>query len=237
MDTQAMQTLALRYAKERTESALAAALEAALPLCRAIVARFSGRGVEQDDLYQVASLACVSALRAFEPERGLMFTTYATPTITGTVRNYLRDKAQGMRTPRGVREQLAVLDKTSERLSQTLGREPSVREVAQEMNMDVARALDLLASRERARLTPIDDEAMQVGFHEKGYAAFEAREDVRGAMTRLTEQERRLLALRYDRQLSQREIARMLDMSQMQVSRMERRTLDKLRQDLEGEGA
>lgn len=107
MDAAKMHDLACEYALSPTEDNLQAALEAALPLCALIARRFSGRGIEYEDLYQVASMACVSALKNFEVERSLKFTTFVTPTITGTVRNYLRDKAGLLRTPRAIREQSA----------------------------------------------------------------------------------------------------------------------------------
>ena len=110
-----MHALACEYALKRTEEALSDATQAALPLCALIARRFVGRGADYEDLYQVASMALVAALRGFDPERGLKFSTYVTPTITGTVRNYLRDKGGVMRTPRGLKEQAALLSRERER--------------------------------------------------------------------------------------------------------------------------
>ena len=101
IDSELMHRLACEYADARTDAALSAATDACLPLCAVIARRFSGRGVDYDDLYQTAALACVRALKAFDPARGLKFSTYVTPSVTGVVRNFLRDKATLMRTPRG----------------------------------------------------------------------------------------------------------------------------------------
>ena len=127
----------MEYALNRTDETLEAAVRAALPLTQAIAARFAGRGVELEDLKQVAALALVEALQRFEPDRGLRFTTFVTPTITGKVRNYIRDRAQLLRSPRGLREQGIKMDRANEQLTQSLRREPSVQELAEALGWNI----------------------------------------------------------------------------------------------------
>lgn len=227
------------YALSPTEETLEAATLAALPLCHAIAARFSGRGVELEDLRQVAAVALVNALKGFDPGRGLRFTTYVTPTITGTLRNYIRDRAQLVRTPRGLRESAIELDRMSEKLTQQFHREPLVGELAEALGWNLQRVLDVQAMREKSQIAsfdaPDDNGLMlfdKLGGEESGYETFEAREDLGQAMHSLTDTERRMLVYRFRDRLSQQATAQKMGMTQMQVSRMERRVLAQLRQEM-----
>ena len=240
IDSELMHRAACEYAQSRTEDALNEAAKACLPLCAVIARRFSGRGVDEEDLYQTAAMACVRALRDFDPARGLKFSTYVTPNVTGTVRNYLRDKATLMRTPRGMAEQAARLKKARERLTQTLRREPTAREMADDMKIGVPEVLDLLSMNDIHAVQPLDqkdDEGLSVaeraGFEETGFDKFIRREDLKNAVSGLTEDERTLLALRFSQNLTQRETANKMGLSQMRVSRMERRVISALRSDME----
>ncbi len=228
------------YALDPGEEKLETATKAALPLSYAIAARFVGRGIELEDLRQVAAMALISALKGYDPNRGLRFTTYVTPTITGTLRNFIRDRAQIVRTPRGLREQGIELDRTAEKLTQTLHREPMVTELAESLGWDVQRVLDVKAMREKQQVASFDapDENGlmlfdKLGDDESGYDALEAREDLRKAMKALSAMEVKLLGYRFQERLSQQATAQKLGMTQMQVSRMERRVLTTLRQEME----
>ena len=223
---------AMRYATEKTKEALDDAVDVALPLCNAIAARFTGRGIELEDLRQVAALALVNALRGFDPKRGLRFTTYVTPTITGTVRNYIRDRAQLVRTPRGLREQGMQMDRVLEQITQRLHREPTVPELAEHLGWSVEQVISVHASREKSQVASLDaqdENGMMVfdhlGISEKGFEDFEMREDLRKALMTLTAQERSLIRFRFQEQLSQQASAKKMNLTQMQVSRMERRVL------------
>ncbi len=240
IDSERMHDLACAYADSRSDAALSAAAEACLPLCAVIARRFSGRGVDYDDLYQTAALACVRAIRDFDPARGLRFSTYVTPTVTGVVRNYLRDKASTMRAPRGMAERAARLQKARETLARALHREPTAREIAGEMGIDVAEVLDLLVFAESRNIKPlehVDDDGLsvaeRVGGDDAGFERFAMREDLKQALARLSGDEKTLLAFRFDRRMTQRETAREMGLSQMQVSRMERRVIAALRGDME----
>ena len=241
MDAARMHETACQYAALQTREALDAALSAALPLCALIARRFSGRGVEYEDLYQVACQACVSALRGFDPSRGLKFTTFVTPTVTGAVRNYLRDKGSLLRTPRTLREDGARLAAARSGYLQQQHQEPSARELAQALGWDMSRVLSVLAAQETHRVSSLEQEdadglrlGEKLAAPESGFEKAEQRQDLKKALAALTEKERRLLLCRFRDGLSQRQAAQRLGMTQMQVSRMERRALAALRKEMEG---
>ena len=236
MNADTIHNTALAYALDPTPEKMEEAVNAALPLCYAIAARFTGRGIDLEDLRQVAAMALVSALKGFDPERGLRFTTYVTPTITGTVRNYIRDRAQIVRTPRGLREQGMQMDRAMERLVQTLRREPTADELANHLGWQVEQVLSVHASREKAQVSSLDaqdDEGMKffahLGRDERGYEDLEVREDLRQALDTLSRDERQLIKLRFQDRLSQQATAKRMSLTQMQVSRMERRVLRTLK--------
>ncbi len=239
MNADLIHQTAQAYALDPSEATMEAATLAALPLCHAIAARFIGRGVELEDLRQVAAMALINALRGFDPHRGLRFTTYVTPTITGTLRNYIRDRAQLVRTPRGLREQGIELDRMVESLTQSLHREPTVAELSESLHWTHERVLDVQAMREKSQVASFDapDENGlmlfdKLGGDESGYETFEAREDLRRALKVLSSDEKKLLAYRFRDRLSQQVTAQKMGMTQMQVSRMERRVLTLLRQEM-----
>lgn len=240
MNAANMHAMACAYAHSPTEETLQAALMEALPLCALIARRFSGRGIDYEDLYQVASMACVSALKSFDADRGLKFTTYVTPTITGTVRNYLRDKAGLLRTPRSMREQGAQLAAAREKFLRDHHQEPSPRDLAEMLGWEISQVLMILTAQEATQVSSIDqqdDEGMspadRISFEEQGFERMEMREDLARALKILTEQEKKLLILRFQQRLSQREAAQAMQMTQMQISRMERRILAALKKEME----
>ena len=229
----------MRYAKSRSPDTLEAAVEAALPLTQTIAARFAGRGIEVEDLRQVAAMALVEALQRFDPARGLRFTTFVTPTMTGKVRNYIRDKAQLLRSPRGLREQGIKMDRANEALTSKLHREPSVQELADALNWSVEQVLDVQSMRDKTTVTSLDTPAEdgtlaldRIGRDDLSFEAFEMREDLKKALRVLDDNEKKLLALRYQKRLSQSEVAKHLNLTQMQVSRMERRVLATLKKEM-----
>lgn len=239
MNADLIHDTAMSYALDRTDASLDAAVRAALPLTQAIAARFAGRGIELEDLKQVAALALVEALQRFEPDRGLRFTTFVTPTITGKVRNYIRDRAQLLRSPRGLREQGIKMDRANEQLIQTLRREPSVQELADALGWDIQQVLDVQTMRNKTTVssldTPDEDGLMlfdRLGEEDFSFDAFELREDLKKALTLLSSTEKQLLTLRFGKRLSQSVTAKHLGLTQMQVSRMERRMLATLKQEM-----
>lgn len=239
MDDTRLIPLLAEYAKTRDHGVLSQLVEGYLPLCRSIARRFRGQGVEQEDLEQVAAMALLKALDRFEPERGFKFSTFAMPTMAGEVRNYLRDKAGAIRVSRDTRTRLYQLRKVQEELTQKLQREPSLKETAAAMQVSPEELLALLDARDASDVMSMDaalgsdDDAQRLedrlGVREDGYENVEQKEWMAWIFRQVTPQERLLLEKRFIERLGQRDTASALGVSQMQVSRMERRILARLR--------
>ena len=208
-----------------------------MPLARALAFRYRRACEQTDDLVQVASLGLVKALNGFDPDRGSSFTAYAAPTILGELRRHFRDRVWMLRLPRGLGEHTMAISEASQRLSEELGRTPTVGEIAKRVELseeevsdalqaDGARkvhSLDAPASREGVSSVPIVE---TVGASEPGYERVDVQLAAEGAM--LSDVERTVLKLRFENDLTQYEIARRLGISQMQISRLMRRALRKL---------
>ena len=226
------------YARTHDPELMARLVEAYLPLSAAVAKKFAGRGVEAEDLEQVAAMALMRAIERFEPGRGLQFSTYAVPSIAGALRNCIRDQGSAIRLGRDVRASLTKLYRVQDELTRELRREPSLRELAAGMAITDDELLALLDARDGAQTVSLNaasagEEALTLeaclGVPEDGYERVEQREWLRWVMSLLTPQEQRLLELRYLSRLGQRDTARALGVSQMKVSRMERRILERLR--------
>ncbi len=210
-------------------------VELNMPVAEAIASRYYRRGVAAEDLCQVAYLALVKAARRFDPgHRGIAFLPYAVPTVRGEVRRYFRDLGWMVRPPRGFQErQLAALRARSS-LELRLGREPSSEEIAEELGEDPADVREALASQgcfspDSLDMT-VDDRASTtvadlLGSEDPAHAAAEARATLAPVVRALPSRDRRVLEMRFVDDLSQREIAEHLDLSQVQVSRLLSRIL------------
>ena len=240
MDDVSLRALLEQYARAPEPRLLDSLVRELLPLSRSVARRCWRQGLELEDLEQVAAMALVKAIGRYEPERGLRFSTYAVPTILGEVRNYIRDKASPMRMARDTRSQLARLEQVSQRLAQEKGREPTLKELAAGMEIPDEALLSLLDERESSQVVSLDgamngdgeDErtlAEQLGVREDGYELVERQDWYAWALSCLNDSERELVRLRYEQRLGQRDTAKRLGVSQMQVSRVERRILEKLR--------
>ena len=227
-----------RYAASRDPALRDELFEHYLPLARAVARKFSGRGVETEDLEQVAGMALLKALERFDPSRGFRFVTYAVPTITGDVRNYLRDKSGLMRMPRDMRQRLYQMTQEQERFEREHLRTPTAVELSERMGIAPEEFLALLALRthnEAVSLdTPVGEEGDTqlsdlLGSADDRFERMERSEWAQWLLSKVGDTERELLTLRYRDGLGQRETARRLGISQMQVSRLERRALSRLR--------
>jgi len=238
MNDERLVPLLEQYAVTRLPALRDELVESYLPLARAVARRFEGRGVEREDLQQVASIALMKAIERFEPSRGFRFVTYAIPTIAGDVRNYLRDKASGMRVPRDARQKLYKMQQIREQFEREQLREPSARELAEAMQISPDELLLLLDMRNQTDVTSLDapvgeeseaDLGAMLGVDDDGYERVEQSQWMSWILSKVDDKERQLLTLRYRDRLGQRETAKRLGVSQMQVSRMERRVLARLR--------
>ncbi len=238
MEYGCLQNLLEDYLKTHDEMVLNQLIQGYAPLCAAIARRFTGRGVEFDDLNQIALMALLKAIDRFEPERGLQFTTYLSPTIAGEIRHYIRDKGSAIRFSRDKTAQLTLLNTHREALTLSLKREPTLKELAQAMSITPYELLQLMQLRDAGNLlsmdAPMTDEEAtalsgRLGQTEEGYEQIEDQDQVDRLLKNVTPQEKKLLELRFMEKLGQRETAKLLNISQMQVSRMERRVLLRLK--------
>lgn len=213
-----------------------------MDLVHSLARRFSNRGEPLDDLVQVASMGLLKAIDRFDPERNVQFTTYAVPTIVGELRRYFRDRASTIRVPRGLRERSHALNSAIQKFSQENGRSPSIAEIAQEMGISEEDVIESLESSEAVAVTSLDTTTEDgdlslldiVGGEDKALRLLDERLSLAGVMQNLDAREQNLLYLRFIEGLSQTEIADRLEISQMHVSRLLRRTLNSLRESLTG---
>ena len=212
-------------------------VERFLPLARSLALRYRGSTEQLDDLFQVANLALVRALDRFDPSRGKAFVAFAAPTILGELRRHFRDRVWELRLPRDLQERTMEVQKAVRKLSDELGRSPTVSQIAQRLELsqeEVAEALqadearrtlslDVPTNRQDAESAPM---AETVGHSEPGYEAVETQIAANDA--ELTEREAQVLKMRFEEDLTQYDIGDRIGVSQMQVSRIMRGALRKL---------
>ena len=200
-----------------------------------IVRRYYGRGVEPDDLYQLGCLGFIKAVKGFDLTFGTQFSTYAVPKIAGEIRRFLRDDG-AVKVSRSVREQAAMIFAARERLKNALGREPVLSELSEETGLrpeEIAQCELAVAEPESLQRETGD------GLTLEGMLGSESPEEsmvekiaLREAIDALPERERMTILLRFFKGLTQEQAARLLGVSQVQVSRLERRALERLRASL-----
>lgn len=201
-----------------------------------VARRYYGRGVDPEDLYQLGCLGFLKAIRGFDADYGTQFSTYAVPKIAGEIRRFLRDDGP-VKVSRGLKERGTAIRAARARLASDLGREPTLSELAEETGLspeDIAAAetaaepvVSLQAETGADGLTL--EGMLTTGNEEEGMVE---RLTLRSAIACLPEREQQVLLLRYYKGLTQMNAARVLGVSQVQVSRLERRALDKLRREL-----
>ena len=201
-----------------------------------VVRRYYGRGVEPDDLYQLGCLGFLKAVRGFDPAFGTQFSTYAVPKIAGEIRRFLRDDGP-VKVSRGLKERGSAIRGARGRLAAQLGREPTLSELAE----DTGLSPEEIAAAETAAepVVSLQTETGDGGLTLEGMLSTGNEEEglverlaLRAAIAALPEREQQVLLLRYYRGMTQMDSARVLGVSQVQVSRLERRALEKLRQQM-----
>lgn len=210
-------------------------IENNLGLVHSICKRFAGRGIEYDDLYQAGCIGLIKAADAFDESRGLMFSTYAVPVIMGEVRRLFRDGGS-VKVSRSVKELALKITYEKQKLEQTLCREPTLSELSEVLNVskeDITEAM--CATQPTVSLTYEGDDGIKetdlpvVGEDEE----MSNRLIINEAMEKLTETERKIVNFRYFEFFTQSKTAKILNMTQVQVSRAEKKILVKLRNFLE----
>jgi RNA polymerase sigma-B factor len=206
-----------------------------LPLVHHIARRFHGRGEPHDDLVQVGTIGLIKAVDRFEPGRGVPFAGYAVPTVTGEIRRHFRDRAGTVRLPRRVQEVQVAVTQARESLTHELERTPTVDEVATRAGLDSDTVLEVLESAYSLTTVPLDvDNGVRDTLGEEDVALdmVLTREALRPVLARLEPRERRIIALRFVRGMSQSQIADEVGISQMHVSRLLSKTLTRLRSEM-----
>ncbi|AVH23200.1 RNA polymerase sigma factor SigF [Nocardia cyriacigeorgica] len=211
-----------------------------IPLADHIARKFSGRGEPFDDLTQVARVGLVHAVDRFDVERGSNFLSFAVPTIMGEVRRYFRDNTWAMRVPRRVKETHLRIGAAVDSLSQTLGRSPTAKEIAAELDVDPDEVTQAVIAGNAYQPTSIDaasagrdtDASLldTLGEEESQFDRVEEYVAIRPLLDGLPERERRILTMRFFESMTQTQIAQQMGISQMHVSRILAKTLARLRE-------
>ncbi len=230
-----------RWREHRDREARDELIERFLPLARKLARRYAQSSEPYDDLVQVASLGLVKAVERFDPERGFAFSSFAVPTIVGELKRYFRDTAWALHVDRGSQERARKIADAQRRLSSRTGRTPTVVELAQYLELSQEEVLDGLQTAEAygavsldAPMTSDDDEdaarSETIGEEDQRLLLVNDQLTIFAAARSLPAQERQILYLRFGEDLTQSEIAERVGVSQMQVSRLLRRSLHSLRE-------
>jgi RNA polymerase sigma-B factor len=212
-----------------------------LPLVRSLARRYAGRGESLEDIEQVGAIGLIKAIDRYELEREVALTTYATPNVVGEIKRHFRDKGWAIRVPRALQELNGKMGPTIERLTAKLGRSPSIAEIANEFQTtpeQVLEAMEAGSAYAPASLSagPGDegdlDPMETIGSADAEFARTEDRASLEPALQRLPPREREILRMRFEDGLTQTQIAERVGISQMHVSRLIRRSLDRMREQL-----
>jgi RNA polymerase sigma-B factor len=229
-----------RYHEEGDLSARDELAAEMLPLARALAGRYAGRSEPLEDLVQVACVGIMKAIDGFDLSRNVRFTSYATPTVLGEIRRYFRDHTWAVRVPRGLQELQLKLAKTRDRLTVELGRSPTVQELADAVEAPFEEVLATIQSSDARRARSLDEPtgddvtlADSLGDDDVDLGRAEIRGLLHDAFNALSDREREILRLRFEEDLTQSEIATRIGVSQMQISRLIRQSLARLRLDIE----
>ncbi len=212
-----------------------------LNLVEYLARRFKSRGEPLEDLIQVGTIGLIKAIDRFDTERAVEFTTYATPTIVGELKRYFRDKGWAIRVPRRLQELNLKVNQIISTLTQDLRRTPTINEIAERIGVSSEEVIEAMETSEAYNFISLDGDLSSesgenfslleyIGEDDKHLLGLEDRASLAAALKDLTPQEQKILYLRFFRGLTQTEIANELDISQMHVSRLLRRTLQILRQ-------
>ncbi len=213
-----------------------------LPLVDHCARRFRNRGEPLDDLLQVGTIGLLKSIDRFDPERGVEFSTYATPTIIGEIKRHFRDKGWAIRVPRRLQELRMLIATATADLSQTMGRSPTPREIAAMIEVSVEEVMEGLESANAYSTLSLDagDSSGEggpsmldaIGAEDVALEHVEIRESLKPLLEQLPGREKQILMLRFFGGMTQSQIAAEIGVSQMHVSRLLTRTLERLRESL-----
>jgi RNA polymerase sigma-B factor len=233
-----------RVTLARDQRARAELVDLYMPLARRMASRYSGVSEPYDDLLQVASLGLLNAIDRFDASRGTPFAGFAKPTILGELKRYFRDKVWTVRVPRSVHDRMGRVEHATEKLTLELRRPPSAVELAAHLELDIGDVLEILEAKHNRRPLSLDappvgedpedsSGAEWVGRPDGSFDLVDDRLAMESVLPSLGEREREVLRLRFVEELPQTEIAERIGCSQMHISRLLRRSLDRLREEAE----
>jgi len=245
--SEADKALLRRYHEDGDLQAREQLIEQYMSLVRSLARRYSYRGEQLEDLVQIGAIGLIKAIDRFDIERGVELTTYATPNIIGEIKRHFRDKGWSVRVPRGLQELNVQLSKLVEQLTVQLGRSPTIAELAKAAGVEEEEVLEALesgraysslslssgggGSDDGEELDPLES----IGTEEHQYDVSEDRAVLAPGFRVLDERERKILHLRFFEGLTQSQIAQQVGISQMHVSRLIRRSLEKIREEIAAE--
>ena len=229
-----------RYLDQRDPVDRDTLVERFLPLARQLARRYERPDVPFDDLFQVACLGLVNAIERFDLEREIAFSSYAVPTILGEIKRYFRDRTWSVRVPRDLQELSLKVDRVALELDHELQRSPTVSEIVTKVGAGQEAVLEALEASGAYRAASLqapwgaDEDSGEtlgdgIGIEERGFAAAEDRATIDRLMRVITPREREVLRLRFAEDLTQAEIGEQVGVSQMQVSRILRQAVTRLR--------
>src|SRR3954453_21519066 len=235
-----------RFTRDRDPAVREELVRRNMAFAKRLALRYRGASESFDDLLQVANLGLLNAIDRFDPERGTPFAAFAAPTILGELKRHFRDRVWTVRVPRGLHDRMAEVDKAIAELTRDLQRSPTVREIAERMEVDDGAVLEVMeANHNRRPLSldrpgPSDDAddptpAEWLCKEDAGFYLIEGRIAPEEGVPHLSERERLVLRLRFVEDMTQSQIAERIGHSQMHVSRILRRTLQQIREHIEEE--
>jgi RNA polymerase sigma-B factor len=243
MPTKSDRALLRRYHEHGDVAAREQLIEQYMSLVRSLARRYSYRGEQLEDLVQIGAIGLIKAIDRFDLNRGVELTTYATPNIIGEIKRHFRDRGWSVRVPRGLQELNVQLSRLIEQLTVQLSRSPTITELAEAADVSEEEVLEALESGraysslslsgggsgdEDGELDPLES----LGTEEHEYEVSEDRAVLAPGFRALDERERKILHLRFFKGLTQSQIAQQVGISQMHVSRLIRRSLEKIREEI-----
>jgi RNA polymerase sigma-B factor len=239
-DKDRTRALFYQYKEQGNEDAREQLIVSHLNLVRFLASKFKNRGESLDDLVQVGTIGLIKAIDRFEPERGLEFTTYATPTILGEIKRHFRDKGWSVRVPRRLQELSAKVNQTTDELTKDLQRSPTVQEIAAALEVTVDEVLEAMESSSayssvslETSSSPDEDTPSIIDHYateDQDLLNSDNHMLIEAVMQDFSPREQEVIRMRFVEGLTQVEIAQKLDVSQVQVSRFLRRTLKKMQE-------
>ncbi len=237
-ETESTEALFARYYTDRNIQDRNELVKRYLYLAEIISKKFLNRGVDYEDIFQVASIALISAVERFDPNKGFKFVSFATPTIVGEIKRYFRDKSSTIRIPRRIYEVYQKVNLAREQLSQKLNRTPRAEEIAAFLNIKEETVLEIIESWNAYYMQSFDQNVFNeddlelhetIGEEDATFERIENRDFLKKSLSRFNELEKKFIHMRYFDSKTQKEIAEKMGVSQMYVSRLEHKVLKRFR--------